>query len=167
MGTPADPADTYESGQRIKALATKTVTTTPDGAKRSVTSFAGWFDSTRNEPCSPTLAADGKTRCLPAAAAVQNPASLFADSLCSIPVTLSIGCTPPPKYIAVQASTSCPQTLGPKMFAVGQVVSTYYSLGGTTCNGPNTLTGYMFYPTSGVEIAPSSFVEMTVTTTTN
>jgi hypothetical protein len=40
---------------------TQTITTA-DGAKHVVTTMTGWFDTKRNEPCTLSIAADGKQR---------------------------------------------------------------------------------------------------------
>lgn len=167
-GASGSPAEDFESGQRIKARATTTVTTTADGAMRTVRSFVGWFDSMRNELCSPMLASDGKTRCIPTTVALVDTNANFADAACTIPVAVAIaGCgTPAPRYVAVHPAVTCPQTVGARIFAAGLPVTSYYSKSGANCFGPSSIPSFTFYPTSGAEIPASSFVEMDITATT-
>jgi hypothetical protein len=167
-GTPGAPAETFTSGQRIKARTITTVTTTDDGAKLTMKSFGGWFDSMRNEPCSPTLAADGKTRCMPATLSLTG--GYYTDAACTIPAVLTFtsdpACSTIPGYVAVPATTTCPQTVGAKIYARGAGVTNYYSKSGTTCIGPSSNPIFTVYPTAGAEISAASFAEMNVVTTT-
>jgi hypothetical protein len=159
----------FMSGTRIKARATNTMITTADGASYKSTAFAGWFDAQRNEACSPQLAADGKTRCLPAAIATSN---YYSDAACSMPIV--IASTPTPvcggsgmlKYIAISPAPACPTTVGPTLHHAGTIGTTYYIKGTNgTCSGPTTADGYT-WASLGAEIPPDEFVEMTTTTTT-
>jgi hypothetical protein len=159
---------TWTSGTRIKARTTTTTMSSADGFQLSVTTFGGYFDSTRNEPCAPTPASDGITRCLPAATYAAASGPFYADAACTIVVAPVTGCNPPaPKYIAISPAATCPaSTMGTQIFAAGTGQSSYYYKPAATCTGPTTLAGYTFYPISGSEISPSSFAAMTVTTTT-
>jgi hypothetical protein len=164
---PTEPADHFESGERIKVRAKTTTITTADGALRASTEFAGWFDSERNEPCSPTLASDGKTRCLPPAVLLSD-GYYFADAACTIPVALVVGCTPEvPRYVATPAAASCPAaTTGPRVFAAGPAITSYYFKDGATCSAQPANPDWTWWPPTGDEVPASSFAEMTVETTT-
>lgn len=165
--TTTQTPDLFESGTRIKARTTVTEYSTVDGATRTQTSFVGWFDSMRNEPCSPTLASDGKTRCLPAAAAPLT--GYFVDAACTVPGAPLSTClgADAPKYIAIPQPTTCPpSSLGAKVIPVGTPTTTYYFKSGANCTGPTTTADLAWYPPAGAEIPPTEFVEMTVTTTT-
>lgn len=154
----------WTSGTRIKARTTTTVTSSADGAEHEVTSFVGWYDSMRSEPCTPSKAADSKTRCLPTAVALQN---FYVDAGCTMAAALTFtSCDAiPPKYVSLSPPASCPQP-GPKLYAAGTATSTYYTGSPGNCNGPTTNAAYTFYPASGAEIPATSFAEMTVMTTT-
>lgn len=155
---------TFSSGTRIKARTTTITMATTDGAQYSFAYFAGWLDSQRNEACTPSLASDGVTRCLPSAGAM----GAFADAACSIPAAYYIeSCgSAPPAYVSVPPIATCPPAAGPKLFASGPPTTNYYSKSGTTCSGPNTIAGWTWYPTSGPEIDPKLFVAITTTTVT-
>jgi hypothetical protein len=165
-GTTGEPAEGFTSGQRIKARSTTTITSTADGAMRSVTTFGGWFDSARNEECTPQLASDGKTRCMP----VSIPATTdyYADAACTavLALTLDSSCTPSlPMYVRLPVPASCPQTVGGKLHARGATTTAYYTKSGANCTGPMTLAGFTWHMV-GAEVPASSFAEMTVTTET-
>lgn len=158
----------FTSGTRIKARTTTTMITTADGASYKSTTFAGWYDAERNEACSPQLAADGKTRCIPAASPTFG---YYADAACTMPVTFAS--TPTPvcgasgtlKYISVAPPPACPTTVGPRIYLAGSIGNTYYikSTSNGTCSGPNMLEGYTF-AALGTEVPAAEFVEMTTAT---
>ncbi len=157
-------------GTRLKARYTTTMTTGVDGSKQVTKYFAGWWDSQRKEACSPALAGDGKTRCLPGA----SPTGLyFVDAQCANPV-VDVSSAPScgaasyvPKY-ASQATVvaGCSQN---DLMLVGSKLSptNWYIKSGNNCSligtAPSTLD---FYAVTGPVIDPTSFVEMTQTTTT-
>ena len=162
-------ASSDTDGSRLKRMSTTTTTTGADGSSHIASYFAGWFDSQRNEFCSPTLASDGTTRCLPSVYPTYG--SYYSDAACTLPMvyvsTGTCGFTPP-KYIAIAvAQQTCgSMPVGPRVYAGGSATSTYYQKSGTSCTGPSTSATYTFYPVSGSEIPPSTFVQMTVTATT-
>jgi hypothetical protein len=89
--SPPSKAATTTSGTRLKARNF----TGEDGSKQ----FVGWFDSQLNQGCGFQGAADGKIRCLPAAAMMSR--GFFADSNCTQALAQSRkGCTPPP-YVSI------------------------------------------------------------------
>lgn len=162
-----DEPSEWTSGSRIKARVTVTSTKTADGAMRSEKYFGGWYDAMRDEVCSPSIAADGKTRCLPQAS--RTSTNYFADAACTVPAVMVYDCSAAaPKYLAVYAeagATCTTNTAGPQLFTVGAKQSIYYSKG-TACNGPtNAGATIAIYPVA-TPVPASSFAEMTVTTTT-
>lgn len=159
-----DPVS-FASGTRIKARRSVTTTSAPDGARSSVSAFAGWYDGQRNEPCAPTLAADGKSRCLPVASSITT--IYFGDAACAIPVAMAVAdCTSEaPAYVSSVVVATCPVTAGPRIFKRGSMYTSYYIKSGATCSGP-IAAGTLKVFTAGAEVLPSDFAEMTVTTTT-
>jgi len=164
--TSTQSPETWTSGTRIVARATTTTTTTADGLQHSQTFFGGYFDTTRNEACSPGLASDGATRCLPFALTALG---IYGDSACTIPVAeYSPSCgSVAPAYVAVlPATATCPPTTGASIYAAGTPYTSYYAKVGAACDGPTTIGSIVWIPPSGAEISPQSFAAMNVTTTT-
>lgn len=166
----ATDAPAWTSGSRIKARTTVTTTTSPDGASYETTSFGGWYDSARAEPCAPEVAADGKTRCLPASLHLQ--ISEYGDAGCTIPVVVGgisyVPCPDSPevpKYVADQPASTCPPT-GKRIYAVATSYPNYYVKSGAACQGPYSVEPPLGAYSAGAEIPASAFAEMSVTTTT-
>jgi hypothetical protein len=174
LGAQIQDQGTVVSGARIKARTTSTTITSADGARRTYTSFAGWYDSTRAEACAPMIAADGTTRCLPTASAQWYGGS-YADSQCTQPLVWvsaqvspnTCGAPPIPRYLfeQVSAANGCTgwrvRPLGTKLPG-----SSFFYKNGTQCG---TLTGspdQVAYVASGPEISASEFMQITTTTTT-
>lgn len=161
------------SGTRIKARTTTTLLGA-DGTKQESTGFGGWFDAQRNEPCTVSLAADGKMRCLPAAAAryVDN---YFADAACTqsivlvTPVTCAAYGAPlgVPKYLS-EPGAPVNGCTGMRYRPMGAKIAgaSYYLKSGANCFGPYPLTNQDAYDASGAEIPPTEFVAFTSTSVT-
>ena len=167
-------AHTETSGARIKARYTITTTVGTDGAQQTTKYFAGWFDSQRNEPCSPAAAADGKSRCVPSAMAAS---TYFADAACTqaiilvpnTPPTCSAPVYPTPKYVsdAVIVAGCSGSRLRP-LSGTKVTPTNWYYKSGVTCGLIGAApTGFDFYDGNpGAEVPASAFVEFSTTTTT-
>ncbi|MDB4940711.1 MAG: hypothetical protein JWP97_245 [Labilithrix sp.] len=172
----AAPSTAPVSGARIKAQMTTTTTTSPDGASHSSSSFGGWYDAQRGEVCSPGHAADGKTRCLPAATPSSSMSTAYIDAACTQTVLLTAiggaGCDGAPdamlpKYLSTAASSSdaCAgfriSSLGPRL----AVPTLYFPVGGQCFSMPTSPNDAVF-AAGGAEIPASEFAELTTTVTT-
>jgi hypothetical protein len=180
------------NGSRIVARYTTTASVSADGAQQVTKSFAGWFDTQRNEPCSVTLAADGQQRCLPEAVPFLDryESYYFSDAACTKPVVrmelgtecppggYGYGCAacnaPVPKYASLIYQCS-----GASTTAVAHIVPLGNQIQGTVYNSSPWAPGmcsqtstngvsiqFTFYDASAAEIPPSSFAAFTVTTQT-
>lgn len=74
----------------------------PDG---NATLASAWYDSRRQETCTPVAFAGGKTRCAPSFSTVYG---YYADAACTQPLWRGVGDTCPPKYAATWTTTTCP-----------------------------------------------------------
>jgi hypothetical protein len=167
----------YVSGSRIKARVTTSTTSSADGASYTSSAFAGWYDSSRSEPCDSMIAADGKARCLPTSTGVQTGLNFYADASCTQPILMSptqVACslfpaTPPPKYLLggdVATQAGCYLTRVYPVTKVATPAGLYHPNGMGICAGPTAPpAGYDFY-LGGAEIPAVTFAELTVTTTT-
>jgi hypothetical protein len=170
--TPPEPE--ASNGSRLRARYISRMTVGADGAAMPTTrSFLGWFDTERNEACAVTTAPDGKTRCMPNTVATSGR---YSDSACATAaalvaqqnscVTLPVTTTPKYALETVKDVSGCTRQrispLGAKL-----ATASHYSKDANTgkCIGPFTITGQDLYDASGPEIAPTEFVEFTVTTT--
>jgi hypothetical protein len=147
-GNSSTPAG-WESGTRLKARYYA-------GADGSV-NYAGFRDSMLSVDCSPLLAEDGKTRCLPVVV-TGFFGGFYEDSNCMQPVAYvsQLGCAPSPYVNKLDASTCPPRYQSYKLGAAyaGQLYSG--SPGScTTIASPN----YDFY--SATLEPATAFVEMT------
>ncbi len=175
---PAGPAGTGSSpnvetsGSRLKARYTTTTITGSDGSKQTTRNFAGWFDSQRNEPCSVGVAADGKRRCLPSAISM---GGFFADAACTTPLAQTFRAVTNPACGGASANApkyASKASFDPNGCAVTQLMTLGAKHGGQVyqgspafCSPANTGDLYDFYLV-GAEVPASSFVEVTMTTTT-
>ncbi len=160
------------AGTRVHPRYTTTTTVGLDGTKQVTKYFAGWFDTSRNETCSVTLAVDGKTRCVPAAAPIF--ASCWSDAACTKPVatvySAGSSCPPPaPKYVSgPPILNGCGSAT--RIFSAGaKLALTNWYLGpggGGACTSSAVPVYYDVYDASGAEIPVASFQEFTVTTVT-
>ncbi len=175
-GTPSSSTDTpikLTSGARIKAR-TKTVTqSTADGAKFVSTTFAGWFDAMRNEPCFAQPTGDGELRCLPRAVDIVYD-SYFSDPACTQPVAIeSVSTSSCPdatpvedaKYISEQGEGSCSGSIGKLWPATRLQQTQYYRDTFTGCFGESPTSGWRYYAISGAEIPLTAFAVIESTTT--
>lgn len=163
-GNGQDQPIKFNSGSRIKAKVTKTSISTADGAKYESSAFGGWYDAQRQEDCSPGLAGDGKTRCLPTASTMF--AGYYADAACTVPgLLISVPSCLTVKYVAAPVSgCSATATTGPRIYRPGTMQATYYSKSGTTCTAQSSAT--LGLVPQGAEVPPTDFAEMTSTVTT-
>jgi hypothetical protein len=178
------------SGTRLTARYQVASTTGADGMQRGTKTFVGWFDSMRSEYCFQTLASDGQMRCEPnddggpgptAVGSVGGQNPYFSDAACTkriitvpLPNICSTmpscsGCNPPvPKYFRTFPSGSCAGTVT-SLFPVGAQISAaspIYTSTGPTCTTTTAPANTLLYDgSSTTEIAPASFVALTVTTT--
>lgn len=152
---PAGASAAPKAGSRLKVR-----TTTYRGADGFEQPSFSVIDAERdNEECSVGIvAADGVTRCLPLSSSAL--ASYFADAACSKPVGLAAPTLAAPRY--VYATTNVSGALRYALFAASPHAGPLY--GGTPANCFTTtpVPGYTTH-LAGVEIAPSSFVEITKT----
>ncbi|MCB9653087.1 MAG: hypothetical protein H6729_03000 [Deltaproteobacteria bacterium] len=106
VGTPPP-----RSGTRLKAI----FYDTGSGFR----AFAGWSDSARGAPCSPAVAGDGQTRCLPTTQDVSFGPKVFKDPACTEQVVALVGgsistthddshCPPRQRYYQAGARTDIP-----------------------------------------------------------
>ncbi|MBX3230657.1 MAG: hypothetical protein KIT84_00455 [Labilithrix sp.] len=170
-----------KDGTRVKARKSTvtTTTTTSDGAE-TVTSYqlSGWFDTSRNEPCTFTMAADDKTRCLPTTLAVRDYSngSYFNDASCTQPLaftskpsTSSCGPTtvpgpPSPKYMLFSKTGSSCGGSGIRLLGTPVVPgANIYLKSGANCFGTSPSGSYDYYTVTS-EISPTEFVESSTTT---
>lgn len=176
---PAPPKD----GTRLKArTATVTSTTTTSDGAQTVTSYplSGWFDMARNEPCTFTMAADDKTRCLPTTLAVRDYSggSYFNDAACSQPLALitkpsGVSCgpttlpaAPTPIYMLFSKAGSACGGTGIRPLGTPVVPgATIYIKSGANCFPLATPATYDYYAVT-TEIAPTEFVESSTTIVT-
>lgn|SRR5574337_1268750 len=126
---------------------------------------AGFFDTTRNEDCSPSLADDGKTRCLPTSAYVNRSANqffYFADASCSTYlVELAASDCITPAYLELQSS-AC--GVGPSYQPLSAIATpaTVYSLNGAgNCVAQTAPTAKQWLQAGAKEPA-TNFVAMTL-----
>jgi hypothetical protein len=191
--TALEGLDKETSGSRLTARYTTTTQTGADGAARVNKTFAGWFDTQRNEYCFPGPASDGQERCLPSdsggpggVGAVGVGNRLYSDAACLKPliaVQLDSGCTqmptcstcnpPPPKYFRAVYSTCSAGTgstsPGTHLYPVGSQLSltTVYTGQPGSCQPQTAPSNTLWYDASSTaEIAPTSFVAFTVTSQT-
>lgn len=130
------------SGSRLVARYTTTTQVGADGAQQVTKTFAGWFDTQRNEYCFTTPASDGQQRCLPSDTGDPGPLSVgsassgvfFADAACSLPI------------IQVQLNGGC--TSNPACSACNPPAPRYFRSVYSTCGGgtPSTSPGTHLYP---------------------
>jgi hypothetical protein len=157
-----------KNGTRLKIRMTTSTITSADGAELSTTSGAGWFDTFRSEACEPTLAGDGKTRCLPKATGVV----AFDDINCQHPVTIvsRAPCDDRPKYAMENVppiAATC--SSGITLYAVGQDMGPggeqVFVKNGFDCVAVPRGEGNDVYALA--KVADADFAEMTVTATTS
>ena len=152
------------SGARIKARSATYTYTGADGAKQTIKSFGGWFDSNRNEACGVALATDGQNRCLPSGANT-SPYPFLADAACTKQFVRVVAGALPPKYVTSTATIAAGTAYRYSLPGAKITVTSVYVKSGDQC----LLLGASpadsdFYDTNGPEIAPTNFVSFTVTT---
>jgi hypothetical protein len=177
-GGPGTDVTSYASGTRIKARVTTQTTIGSDGSKLTRSSWGGWYDTMRAEPCSEGALSDGKTYCIPAAT-VAGASSYFTDAACTIaaPPSIFVGgpttncdgtMTQPtlPKYVITTDSGACTRRLRPLVSVA--MPAALYGKSVAMCVNVTAFVpaGYVYIDTSAAEISPSSFQEMTQTSTT-
>jgi len=173
-----------KQGTRLKTrTATVTTTTTTSDGAETVTSYplSEWFDTVRNEPCTFTIAADDKTRCLPTSLAIRDysSGSYFNDASCTQPIAFTLrpastscGATtlppsPPPKYMIFSKSDSSCGGTGIRPLGAPLVPGpTIYLKTSSTCFATTPLSSYDYY-TMTTEIPPAEFVESSTTIVTS
>lgn len=127
-GLSCDPCEDSD-GTRI--VHRRHVTTTLDGYKHVVE--AGMFDTLRNEACTPMVAADGVSRCLPTS---QSPVLYYADATCSTPIFLVAvgGCLKAPVYVGEAVTLPGQCATGTRVLKLaGEHVGDVYMLSGSAC----------------------------------
>lgn len=132
------PTGANRSGTRIRLRYLET----PDGA-RVVT---GVRDAQRDEDCAFQLAADGATRCLPAATEL---GAFYADAGCSQPVAIVSDCYDAPKYLSGPGSVSCNTTIQRKKICLaGAKLASAYRFNdfNGTCASTGASNGTGYYP---------------------
>ncbi|MFT3776543.1 MAG: hypothetical protein QM820_65210 [Minicystis sp.] len=130
-----------------------------DGAKEYLAGL--WFDSMRNEDCSFTLAADGKTRCLPQGSEFR----YYADASCATPMVLLQNACTAPKYATSNTDAAC--GLDPSaihIYAIDQPTTPQmiYGKSGGSCFAIGPAAADYAYFTVGAEVPASSFVAATI-----
>ncbi len=149
-----------ESGSRLKAQ----WLTGDDGSK----SFAGFYDSARQEACSFLDMSDGVKHCIPWTGQAFNVDTTFLDASCVTPIAVAavVPCMSTPKYGYSYYDLACPS--GPykfRIFSIGAkfTLPTVYSKASGSCVG-SAPSPSAVYHLLGSEIPPSSFVAAGVTT---
>jgi hypothetical protein len=132
-----------------------------DGSRHSGQPYA--YDTKRGERCSGTLAADGKTRCLPVASTVAP--LYFSDAACTKPLLLWFRGCEKPSYLsaAVADGQNDCAVRGVRIFESGsEFVGNIYAGSSASCGsqGPSSEQPYLFL-SLGAEIHPSEFVLLT------
>jgi hypothetical protein len=152
-------AETTTNGSRLKAM----YRVGEDGSRQLLSS---WHDSTRNEDCTFSFAADGFTRCLPSGLNT-TAGSYFADAACTKGVAYAGNpiCVPgtAPAYALVIAAATCTVAGGYRVFALS---SSYTSAGAYTRSGSSCVAtpfpaGSLFF-NIGAEVDLASFVKSSV-----
>lgn len=122
-------AQAYSDGTRI--VQRYQILTTSDGYAAKTP--AGMFDKKLNTPCSPRLADDGVTRCLPLSTAQDT--GYFSDSSCLQPLVSVPKCDPVPEaalWPFKQAMGCFPAQYG--VYATGPKITVLFELGsGASC----------------------------------
>jgi hypothetical protein len=153
--SPPNPGIT--SGTRLRAR----VIVSSDGAEQ----FAGWHDSSRNEDCSFTTAADGIMRCEPTGLGV---GGIFSNATCTQLVAYQAAACSAPAYMVYSEPTTngCFTAYRLHIYTASSKISaptTVYTLSAGVCKAsgivPSTLGD--FYSASS-EVPASSFQDATV-----
>lgn len=141
------------SGTRLQVQYMKS----DDGMRVPLATFR---DVSRDENCSPQIAADGTRRCLPAFITAN---SFFADAFCTIPAASVEDCAAPPAYVAVATPfEACVAAHpGPRIYEVGTQYTSAYRFIGTTCTATGETPGTVYY-SAGDEVPASEFASVTV-----
>jgi hypothetical protein len=127
-----------------------------------------FYDSQRQEDCGPTLAGDGKLRCVPTASAY--PSSYYLDSACSQPMLVA-SCGTPAKYAsAVTGGAACAGYRPAKLTAISRPSGLWTGGGAIACTAAPAATVdavltsyanvYTLYSV-GPEVPATEFVELT------
>lgn len=142
---PVENTDGLKSGTRLKIR-----WNVFDGTK----SFAGLFDTTRNELCTPRKFADAKTYCVPVSATIA-----YSDANCTMPIGRQFRTCPmtPITYFTEIDPLTC-DSLPKRIFPRGAQLAlpTYYVQSGTSCLAQSS-TGYDLF-SLGAEIPLTEFV---------
>lgn len=152
-------ADDAKAGTRLRPRTN--VYTGADGSE--VRAWSGrWMDTDRAEECDAGhVAADGKRRCLPASATWDAGGNFFTDAKCSVPLRVRPKGAPAAKYLLL------PVEGGGEAVRVIPVLSTFggaaYTNGSGSClpGAVSAIVGTAV--NTGPEVAPSAFVEITLT----
>lgn len=153
-----DLASLALSGTRLKVKARKSA----DGAMLPILAF---YDTKFGHNCFPTMASDGKLRCLP----LGSSTSFFADANCTQDVVMlaagavnkvvGITKTPTPENCTIAAAKTYVHELGADI-----AHSAVYQKSGGKCAQLDAASAkaYSCYPLRivGVEVSPSEFVEL-------
>jgi len=172
-GTTPDggPGIMNRDGSRLKIRTTTTITSSPDGLSHGAYSFGGWFDSQRNEACSPLKMSDGKTHCSPAAGAL---GTYYSDAACTNRIIVTskqmAGCTVPPTlYVTEPVADTCGGTAHQRLWTVGGATTTgswYSKPTGGLCGSLGAFPATLQANFIGLEVAPAALAEMTIETVT-
>lgn len=121
------------------------------------------FDKARNEACSPGIAADGKTRCLPTIVAYL-AGGYFANTGCSEKLHASppspCGAAAMPQYLHEPIASGCYAGALRVMVVGAEHEGAIYTGTPANCVAATRPAGYKFY-LPGSEVPASSFVEFT------
>jgi hypothetical protein len=121
------------------------------------------MDTGRSEECQANyLAADGKRRCLPYAAAVYVPSVYYSDAKCSIAAYVRPKAAPAAKYLLVPSDSG-----GEWMRVIpvlGPLTGTLYSTADGSC-APGSVSAVVGTAVNvGAEVGAASFVEVSLAT---
>jgi hypothetical protein len=146
-------ADVNQSGTRLKAQYYAGV----DGSK----AFAGMYDTTLKQDCAYAVAADGKSRCLPAGPRVIASTTYYSDAACKQPIlNVPKTCTTPPPYVST-FDASCGGATTFHVYPSGAAFTPgtdIYFGGGKNCTKIKPTAGADWVSTGG-ELAATMFVE--------
>jgi hypothetical protein len=152
---PVENNDGLKSGTRLKIR-----WNVFDGAK----TFAGLYDSTRQELCSPRKFADAKTYCVPTASVVA-----YRDAACTMPIGRQFRSCPstPITYFTETDPMTC-DSLPKRIFPRGAQLAlpSFYVMSGSACSLVQDSTGYDLYAL-GPEIPLTEFATAEATPSTD
>ncbi|MDB5219081.1 MAG: hypothetical protein JWO86_7008 [Myxococcaceae bacterium] len=123
----------------------------------SDTFVSGWHDSMNDVDCSFTLAADGKMRCLPVAAAAT---IIFTDDACKSPSVVAVLSQPSCiglRHYARVVSATCPPTT--RIYALGADTRSLSNVSVMTTSGQCGKVSQADFALDATEVDPAQFVE--------